>query len=88
MPTSFIQPFDFKEIFINYFLGSQNLFVYAFLIVFSFACAKLGVSSKVYLILLGVCSLIVSYYFGMGYYILILVIIGFVVYKAFGRFVN
>lgn len=85
MPTNFIQPFDFKTIYINYFLGNQLLFPYLFVIILSFVSAYLNISNTIFLILLGIGSLMFGAYTGEGIYTLTLFLIGFVLYKIFGR---
>lgn len=85
MPTDYIQPFDFRKILVNYFLGSTELFLYAFIIVFSFFAAKFQFSNRIYLLLLTIGSLIFAGILGEAIYILIFVIIGFSSFKIIGR---
>ena len=88
MPSTFIEPFDLKTILIQYFLGSQELLVYAFLIIISFACAKLGMSNRLFLGVLAITSLIMASFLGEAIYILILMIIGFSVFKIIGSYLQ
>jgi hypothetical protein len=85
MPSQFIQPFDFKTIYVNYFLGNQLLFPFFFVMLLSYGSAYLGISNKIFLILLGLGSLMFGAVMGQAYYILALFVIGFVIYKIFGR---
>jgi len=86
MPTSvFIEPFDFKTIYITYFLGNQALFPFVFIIILSFICALMNMSNTIFLILLAIGSLMFGAYMGQSLYVFTLFIIGFFVYKIFGR---
>ena len=83
--TDFIQPMDFKKIFLDYLLGSQELFFYALILVISFACAKFGMSNRIFLLVLAISCLLFASYLGQPIYILILLVIGFVSFKALSR---
>jgi len=83
--TEFIQPFDFKKIFMDYLLGNPDLFFYALILIISFACAKFGMSNKIFLIVLAISSLLFASILGQAIYILILLIIGFISFKALSR---
>ena len=86
--SEYINPFDFKKIFIEYFLGTEELFMFAFLIIFSFACAKYGMSNRVFLLLLLVSSIIFSFILGQVMYILIVLIAGIVIFKSISRLIT
>ena len=88
MPSTYIEPMDFKTIFIDYFLGSEQLFMYAFVIIFAYVAAKYGFSNKVFLSLLAVGGLLFAFWLGNGWYFLIVVIIGFIIYRLVGRFIT
>lgn len=88
MPSTFIDPFDFKKIFIQYFLGTTELFMFAFIIIFSYAAARFGMSNKVYFVLLIVSSLIMAGYLGQSIYVLIIFVIGLISYKAIGAIMS
>ena len=81
----FIQPFDFQKIFGEYFLGSSELIIYALIILISYVCAKNGMSNTIFLIILVLASLLFAGFLGQAIYILILIIIGFVSFKAISR---
>jgi len=85
MPSTFIEPMDFKRIYINYFLGNQTLFSFAFVLVIAFDCALFNISNKVFLIILAISSIIMGAYLGQGLYVFVLFLVGFFVYKAFTR---
>jgi len=85
MTSVFIEPFNFKEIYINYFLGNIELFPFFFVIILSFICAYMNISNTIFLILLGLGSLMFGAYMGQSLYIFTLFIIGFFVYKIFTR---
>ena len=86
--ADYIEPFDFKTIFLNYFLGNQSLFAMAFIIITSFACAKFGMSNKIFFPILIIGSILFGVYLGMSIYILVLIIVGYVVFKGIANLVN
>lgn len=81
----YIQPFDFRKIFVELFLGSTELFTFAFIIIFSFVCAKFKMSNTIFMILLGISSLIFAFILGQAIYILIILIIGLISFKSIAR---
>jgi len=81
----FIQPFDFKKIFGQYFLGSSELIVFALILLISYACAKYGMSNRLFILILGIAVLLFSAFLGQPFYILVLLIVGFVSFKALSR---
>jgi hypothetical protein len=85
MASRFIDPFDFKTIYLNYFLGNQLLFPFFFIIILSFVCAYMNISNTIFLILLALGSLMFAAYMGLSIYILVLFLIGFILYKMFSR---
>lgn len=88
MPSTYISPFDFRKIFIELFLGSTELFVFAFLIVFSFACAKFGMSNRVFLMLLSISAIILSAVLGQAIYVLIIILVGYISFKSIAKLLN
>lgn len=88
MPTRFIEPFDFQTIYINYFLGSHTLFGFALVILISFLCAYMGMSSTMYLIVLAIGMVMFGAFTGQAIYTLVLFVIGFILYKMFTRVVQ
>lgn len=83
MSASYIEPLDIKTIFINYFLGNQVLFPFAFVILISAICGYFQMSNKVFLIILVIGSVMFGQYLGEVYYMLVLFIVGFLIYKTF-----
>ena len=86
--ADYINPLDFKKIFLEYFLGSPELFIFAFILLMSFACAKFGMSNKIYLVLLVISSLIFSLYLGSAFYILVLFLVGYFSFKLIAKLVS
>ena len=85
--AEFINPLDFRKIFVQYFLGRTELFAFVFVIVFAFAAAKMGMSNKVFMILLAIGGLIFSIVIGNGYYLLIILAIGLIAFKSLARII-
>ena len=88
MCAEYISPLDFKKIFLDYFLGSPELFIFAFIIIFSFAAAKFGMPNKIYLVLLAISSLLFAIYLGTAFYILVLFIVGYISFKFIAKLAN
>lgn len=88
MPSQYIAPFDFKKIFLDFFLGNQSLFMFAFMIIISFSCAKLQIPDKIFLVILTLSSLIFGFYLGEGIYVFILFIVGYISFKSIARIVT
>lgn len=87
MPTTYINPFDFRKILVEYFIGTEALFAYAFVLLFSFIAAKFGFSNKIYFFLLIIGSIIFSAFMGQGIYVIILVLFGGFAFKTISRYV-
>ena len=81
----YINPLDLKKIYIDYFLGNPNLFVFAFVIIVSFISAYNNMSNKTFGYIIVVSSLLFAAYLGQAYYFVILVILGFILFKAFAK---
>ena len=79
---AYINPFDFKTLFLNYFLGSTEFFIYAFIIIISYACGRYQMTNRLYLSILGISCLIFATYLGGGVYILVLLVIGITVFGS------
>ena len=88
MPSEYISPFDFKKIFMEFFLGSQQLFMFAFIILMSYVSAKMGIPNKVFMVLLGIISLMFGLYLGQGVYVFVIFLIGFISFKSIARIVT
>ena len=50
--ATYIEPFDLKTIFVNYFLGNQQLFPFGLVIVMGLLGGYFGMSNMVFLIIL------------------------------------
>ena len=81
----YINPGNLKKIFMEYFLGSQELFVFALLLIVSYACAYFQISNRNFGLILVISSIVFSVYLGQAFYFLILVVLGFILFKGFGR---
>lgn len=86
MPSTFINPGDLKTIFLEYFLGSPQLLMFALLIFISYISAKYQMSNRNFMIILLVSSLIFAGIIGEAVYILIIILVGFIIFKIIGRF--
>ena len=80
---TYIEPFNLRLIIHNYFLGTQSLFTFVFVILFSYVAAKYQMSNKVFLTLLSLGSLMFFVYIGESMLILILLVIGLISFKLF-----
>jgi hypothetical protein len=84
----YLNPLDFKKIFLEYFLGSLQLFMFAFIICISFICAKFGMSNRVFLVILVITSLLFGAYLGQAVYILIIFLVGYISFRSIGGLVR
>jgi len=83
--AEYIEPFDFRTIFIKYFLGSEQVFMFIFLLIFSYVCAKFQMTTRIYLVLLAISSLMFAFIMGEAIYILIVLVVGYVTFKLISR---
>lgn len=81
----YIAPFDLRKILVDYLLGSNVLLAFALIIGYSLLAARFGFSNKIYLTLLVISSVIMGVFLGEAIYVLVLVLVGFAVFKTFGR---
>ena len=81
----YIEPMDFKKIFVDYFLGSAELFSFALILIVSFVCAKYQMSNRLYMIILALSSLMFAFILGNALYFLILIIIGYISFKSIAK---
>ena len=86
--SEFVKPFDLRKIYMEYFLGSEILFVGAFVILFSFFAATLKMPERVYFSLLILGSIMFAALLGEAIYVLVLILLGFVIFKSIGRIWN
>ncbi len=87
MPT-YIEPFDFRKIIVDIFLGNIELFMFAFVIVFSFTSAKMGMSNRIFMILLAIGAVMFGGVMSSGIYTLTILLIGIVTYKGVSRIIS
>jgi hypothetical protein len=88
MPSTYINPFDFRKLLLDYFIGDGLLFAFVFIIVYSLAAARFQFSDKLYFFLLILGSILFGAYMGEAIYIVILIIFGGAIFKAISRFVT
>ena len=81
----YINPLDFRKILVELFLGREELFLFGFLIVFSFVSAKMGISNKIFLILLALGSIIFSMVLGEAIYMLVVFMVGLLIFGGIKR---
>ncbi|MFW6225649.1 MAG: hypothetical protein ACOC3V_01655 [bacterium] len=86
--AKYIEPFNFQEILINYFLGSGELFSFAFIILFSYGCAKYQMSNKVFLTLLVISSSLMAFWLGEVIYFILLFLTGLIISKLIANTVR
>lgn len=82
---TYIEPFNLRQIFINYFLGDQNLFIYALVIIFSIMAGRFGMSDRTYGVLLAIVSVLFAAYVGESYFIVTLLLVGFFSFKIIAK---
>jgi len=85
---TYIEPFDFKKILIDYFLGNQVLFLGFFVIVMSAVCGYYQMTNRVFIILILISSLLLATYLGEAVVFAILVLAGIIIFKMFARLSN
>lgn len=81
----YINPLDFRKILVELLLGKEELFLFGFVICFSFVSAKMGMSNKIFLILLTLGSVIFSMVLGEAIYMLIIFLTGFLIFGGIKR---
>jgi len=85
--AEFISPMDFKKVLLEVFLGSPALFMFAFIILISFVSAKMGLSNKIYMVVLTISSLLFGVYLGNAVYVLVIFLVGYISFKSIARIV-
>ena len=86
--ASFIQPFDFEKIFLHIFAGNSDLFTFIAIIVISGALAFFRVPDKVYLPMLALFGILFALWIGAGLYVLTILIVGLITFKAIAKIVT
>ncbi|MFP4019681.1 MAG: hypothetical protein ACLFUH_10570 [Bacteroidales bacterium] len=82
---SYIDPFNFKEIFMNYLFGNAFLFSLGIIILISYIAGKFGMTTRIFLVLLFLASVIMAQLMGF-WYLLSAIIIAFITFKVTARF--
>ncbi len=85
---TYIEPFNFRAILVDVFLGNIELFMFAFVIVFSFTSAKMGMSNRIFMILLAIGAVMFGGVMSSGIYTLAILLIGIVTYKGVSRIIS
>ena len=87
MPT-YIAPLDLKYIFQNVLAGSPNIFMGLFFLAISVTSGLFKIQNQVFLLLIGLSSIILYGWFGGGFYLLTIIITGLVVFWTVKRIVS
>lgn len=85
---NYIDPLNFRKVLIDTFLGNQILFASLFIIVISAVCGYYQMSNRVYALILVVTSILVAAYLGEAIAFVILVLLGFIVFKTIASVVT
>ena len=85
---NYIDVLDFKKVFLEVFLGSPELFMFAFIILISFISAKMRIPNSVFMVILSISSLIFTIYLGQAAYLLVIFLIGYISFKSIARIVT
>jgi len=84
--AEYIEPFNLKEIYMNYFAGSPIIFAFLAIMLLSYIAGKNGLTTRIYTVLLILSGVIIG---GttqiMWWYILGLLILGFSIFKVVQR---
>ena len=86
--SSYILPFDLERIFLHLFAGSPELFTFIAIIVISGALAFFRVPDKVYLPMLALFGILFALWIGAGLYVLTILIVGLITFKAIAKIVT
>ena len=86
MTSRFIEPMNFREIYLNYFLGgSTEIFAFALVIFISYLCAYFRMPNNVFLVILALGLIMFTAFIGQAIYALVLFVIGFFAFKMLVR---
>lgn len=81
----FIDPFNFREIFMNYLFGNAFLFSLGIIILISYIAGKIGMTTRIFFVLLFLASVIMAQLMGF-WYLLSAIIIALITFKVTARF--
>ena len=82
---TYIEPLDIKKVILDLFLGHPSIVAFAVVILISFLSAKFNMSNKNFMLILMVSSIILAGLMGEAIYIIILLLIGFVIFKSLSK---
>jgi len=82
---TYIEPLDIKKVILDLFLGHPSILAFASIILISFLAAKFNMTNRNFLLILMISSIILAGYMGEAIYIIILVLIGFIIFKSLSR---
>ena len=83
--AEFINPLDLKKIFLEYFLGTTELFVVALTLLLSVMAAKFQMSNRIFTTILILSAIIFGGFLGNAIYALTILIVGFTTFKSLSR---
>ncbi len=83
--AEYINPFDFRKILVQTFLGNTELFLFVFVITMSMTAGAFRMSNKIFITLLVICSLIFGFMLGQATYVLIVLVVGYISFKTLAR---
>lgn len=88
MTQPYIEPLNLKYILVNVFAGSQVIFTAMFILFLSIAAGLFKIPSKIFLALLALSSIILASYFGVGFYLLTIILVSWFVYYSMSKLVK
>lgn len=83
--AEYIEPFDFKEILVNTFLGGSSLFYFALIFLFSLIASKVQMSGRLYITLLILLSLLFASMMGQILFTLFFFFLGLFIFKIMSK---
>ena len=86
--SEYIQPFDFKEIFLNTFLGGTELFYFALIFIYSLVAAKVQMSGRLYITILLILSLFFATTMGQILYTVYFLFLGLFIFKVMSKILS
>ena len=79
------EPLALGHLFINIIAGSSTIFAFLAITAVSVACARFRMLDKIFYMMLIIFSLFFAPYIG-GFYLLMIVLAGFIIYESLGGF--
>ncbi len=86
MTSTFIEPFNLKKIFVDFFIGDANLFALLFIIIYSYAAGKFGFPNSLYFFFLVIGVILFSAFVGFQIYVIVMLLLGGFAFKAIGDY--